>query len=50
MEDNEKKTLAALKREMDEMRAAYEAKIGVLEAACAEKRRPQSTGSACRNS
>ena len=38
MEDNEKKTLAALKREMDEMRAAYEAKIGVLEAACAEKK------------
>ena len=39
MEDKEKKTLAALQREMEEMRAAYEAKIGVLEAECAEKKK-----------
>ncbi|MBQ8358036.1 MAG: hypothetical protein IJX39_09575 [Clostridia bacterium] len=38
MEENEKKTLAALRREMEEMKAAYEAKIGVLEAECAEKK------------
>ena len=38
MEDNQKKTLAALKREMEEMRAAYEAEIDVLKAENAEKR------------
>ena len=32
MEENQKKTLAALKREMEEMRAAYEAEIDVLKA------------------
>ena len=32
MENNEKKSAAALRREMEEMRAAYEAKIGALEA------------------
>ena len=30
MEDNQKKTLAALKREMEEMRAAYEAELDAL--------------------
>ena len=38
MEDNEKKTLAALRRQMEEMRAAYEAKIDALETECAEKK------------
>jgi 4-alpha-glucanotransferase len=38
MEDNEKKTLAALRRQMEEMRAAYEAKIDALENECAEKK------------
>ena len=38
MENNEKKTLSALRREMEEMRAAYEAKIGELEAENAEKK------------
>ena len=38
MEDNEKKTLAALRRQMEEMRAEYEAKIGALEVECAEKK------------
>ena len=38
MEENQKKTLAALKREMEEMRAAYEAEIDVLKADNAEKR------------
>ena len=37
MEDNEKKSLAAMRREMEEMRAAYEAKIGELEAEKSEK-------------
>lgn len=38
MEDNEKKTLAALRRQMEEMRAAYETKIDALEAERAEKK------------
>lgn len=38
MEDNEKKTLATLRRQMEEMRAAYEAKIDALESECAEKK------------
>ena len=38
MENNEKKTLSALRRELEEMRAAYEAKIGELEAENAEKK------------
>ena len=38
MEDNDKKTLAALKREMEEMRAAYEAQIDVLKAENNEKK------------
>ena len=38
MEDNEKKTLAALRRQMEEMRATYEAKIDALENECAEKK------------
>ena len=37
MEDNEKKTLATLRRQMEEMRAAYEAKIDALETERAEK-------------
>ena len=37
MEDNEKKSLAAMRREMEEMRSAYEARIGELEAQKAEK-------------
>ncbi|MBQ8341146.1 MAG: hypothetical protein IJY22_02060 [Clostridia bacterium] len=37
MEDNRKSTLAALKREMEEMRAAYEAEIDVLKAEKAQK-------------
>ena len=37
MEENRKNTLAALKREMDEMRAAYEAEIDVLKAENAKK-------------
>ena len=37
MEDNEKRSLAAMRREMEEMRAAYEAKIGELEAEKSEK-------------
>ena len=37
MEDNRKSTLAALKREMEEMRAAYEAEIDVLKAENAKK-------------
>lgn len=37
MEDNNKKSLEALRREMEEMRTAYEAKIGALEAEKAEK-------------
>ena len=37
MEDNEKKTLAALRRQMEEMRASYEAKIDALETERAEK-------------
>lgn len=41
MEDNEKKTLAALRRQMEEMRAAYEAKIDALEVECAEKKTAQ---------
>lgn len=38
MENNEKKTLSALRREMEEMRAAYEAKIVELEAENTEKK------------
>ena len=38
MEDNEKKTLAALRRQMEEMRATYEAKIDALECERAEKK------------
>ena len=38
MEDNEKKTLAALRRKMEEMRATYEAKIDALEYERAEKK------------
>ena len=38
MEDNEKKTLAALRRQMEEMRAAYEAKIDALEMERTEKK------------
>ena len=38
MEDNDKKTLAALKREMEEMRAAYEAQIDMLKAENNEKK------------
>lgn len=38
MEDNEKKTLAALRRQMEEMRATYEAKIDALEYERAEKK------------
>lgn len=38
MENNDKKTLAALKREMEEMRAAYEAQIDVLKAENNEKK------------
>ena len=38
MEENRKNTLAALKREMDEMRAAYEAEIDVLKAENAKKK------------
>ena len=38
MEDNEKKTLAALRRQMEEMRAAYEAKIDALEIERSEKK------------
>lgn len=38
MEDNRKSTLAALKREMEEMRAAYEAEIDVLKAENAQKK------------
>ena len=38
MEDTEKKTLAALRRQMEEMRAAYETKIEALESECAEKK------------
>jgi hypothetical protein len=37
MEDNEKKTLTTLRRQMEEMRAAYEAKIDALETERAEK-------------
>ena len=38
MEDNEKKTLAALRRQMEEMRATYEAKFDALEYERAEKK------------
>ncbi len=38
MEDNGKKTLAALRREMEEMRAAYEERIGALQAEVSEKK------------
>lgn len=38
MEENRKSTLAALKREMEEMRAAYEAEIDVLKAENAQKK------------
>ena len=38
MEDNEKKSLAALRREMEEMRAAYETKIDTLEAENAKRK------------
>ncbi len=38
MEDNDKKSLAALRREMAEMKAAYEAKIDALETENAEKK------------
>lgn len=41
MENNEKKTLAALKREMEEMRAAYEAQIDVLKAESADKKKAE---------
>ena len=37
MEDKDKKTLAALHREMEEMRAAYEAELTALKAENAEK-------------
>ena len=37
MEDNRKATLADLRREMEEMRAAYEAKINALEGERAER-------------
>ena len=38
MEENDKKSLAALRRQMEEMRASYEAKIDALEAENAEKK------------
>ena len=38
MEENDKRSLAALRREMEEMRAAYEAKIDALEAENTEKK------------
>ena len=38
MEENDKRALAALRREMEEMRAAYEAKIDALEAENTEKK------------
>ena len=38
MEDNGKKTLAAMRREMEEMRAAYEAQIEALRGAAEEKK------------
>ena len=37
MEDNQKKTLAALKREMEEMKAAYEKKISEMQGGEEEK-------------
>ena len=38
MEDNEKKTVATVRREMEEMRAAYEAQIAALREQADEKR------------
>ena len=45
MEDNDKKTLAALKREMEEMRAAYEARLQEKEE---KKGTPTPRSSACK--
>ena len=38
MEENDKRSLAALRRQMEEMRASYEAKIDALEAENTEKK------------